>query len=128
MAKFVEMDEKETLIDQMEDEVSDPVILIDKFNVNIEQLDRFLNAWKQDATKFKRQPGLVSVQLHKGIGKSGVFINYVVWESMKHYKDAFINVIGANMQSLLSQIPRQSRSFSSSIQKDSCSWNLWRLD
>jgi quinol monooxygenase YgiN len=101
MAKFVEMDEKETLIDQMEDEVSGPVILIDKFNVNIEQIDQFLNAWKQDATKFKQQPGLVSVQLHKGIGKSGVFINYVVWESMKHYKDAFNNVIGANMQSLL---------------------------
>jgi len=28
--------------------------------------------------------------LHKGIGKSSVFINYAVWESLEHYK-AVIN-------------------------------------
>ena len=33
MAKFVEMDEKVTLKDQMQEEVSGPVILINKFNV-----------------------------------------------------------------------------------------------
>lgn len=99
------MDEKETLIDQMEDEASGPVILINKSNVDHKQVDQFLKAWKEDATKFKKQPGLVSTQLHKGIGKSSVFINYAVWESMKHYKDAFNNVIGANMQSLLSKYP-----------------------
>ena len=76
MAKFVEMDEKETLIDQMEDEASGPVILINKSNVDHKQVDQFLKAWKEDATKFKKQPGLVSTQLHKGIGKSSVFIKY----------------------------------------------------
>ena len=105
MAKFVEMDEKVTLKDQMEEEVSGPVILINKFNVEPEQVEKFLKAWEEDATEFKQQPGFVSTQLHKGIGKSGVFINYAVWESMKHYKDAFNRVVGSNMQSLLSKYP-----------------------
>ena len=81
MAKFVEMGETLTMKDQMEDEVSGPVILINKFNVDPEQVDQFLDAWKQDATEFKQQPGFISTQLHRGIGKSGVFINYAVWES-----------------------------------------------
>jgi quinol monooxygenase YgiN len=105
MTKFVEMDEKVTLKDQMEEEVSGPVILMNKFNVEPEQVEKFLKAWEEDATEFKQQPGFVSTQLHKGIGKSGVFINYAVWESMKHYKDAFNRVVGSNMQSLLSKYP-----------------------
>jgi len=105
MAKFVEMDEKVTLKDQMEEEVSGPAILMNKFNVEPEQVEKFLKAWEEDATEFKQQPGFVSTQLHKGIGKSGVFINYAVWESMKHYKDAFNRVVGSNMQSLLSKYP-----------------------
>ncbi len=28
------------------------------------------------------------LQLHRGIGKSSVFINYAVWESMEYYKQA----------------------------------------
>jgi quinol monooxygenase YgiN len=105
MAKFVEMDETVTMKDQMDEEVSGPVILINKFNVELEKIDQFLKGWQEDANKFKEQPGLVSAQLHKGIGKSGVFINYAVWESLKHYKDAFNKVVGSNMQSLLSKYP-----------------------
>jgi hypothetical protein len=41
MANLVEMDEKVTLIDQMEDEVSGPVILISKFNVEHKDVDHF---------------------------------------------------------------------------------------
>jgi quinol monooxygenase YgiN len=105
MAKFVEMDETVTMKDQMDEEVSGQVILINKFNVEPDKIDQFLKGWEEDATKFKEQPGLVSAQLHKGIGKSGVFINYAVWESLKHYKDAFNKVVGFNMQSLLSKYP-----------------------
>jgi quinol monooxygenase YgiN len=105
MAKFVEMDETVTMKEQMEEEVSGPVILINKFNVDPEQVDQFLDAWKQDSTNFKQQPGVISIQLHRGIGKSGVFINYAVWESLKHYKDAFNKVIGSSMQSRLSKYP-----------------------
>jgi hypothetical protein len=41
MAKFVEMDEKVTLSVQMEENIG-PVILINKFNVNPEEVDQFL--------------------------------------------------------------------------------------
>ena len=39
MAKFVEMDETVTMNDQMEEEVSGPVILINKFNVEPEKIE-----------------------------------------------------------------------------------------
>ena len=42
----------------------------------------------EDATNFKQQPGFISTQLHRGIGKSSVFINYAVWESIEYYKKA----------------------------------------
>ena len=105
MAKFVEMDEKVTLKDQMQEEVSGPVILINKFNVVPEQIEQFLKAWTEDATNFKEQPGFISTQLHKGVGKSTVFINYAIWESMKHYKNAVNKVIGPDFQSILSKYP-----------------------
>ena len=93
MAKFVEMDEWVTLNDQMESQVTGPVILINKFNVKSDEVEQFLKAWEEDATKFKNQTGFISAQLHKGIGKSTVFINYAVWESFKHFKNAVDNVI-----------------------------------
>ena len=48
MAKFVEMDETVTMKDQMEEEVSGPVILINKFNVEPEKIDQFLKGWQED--------------------------------------------------------------------------------
>jgi quinol monooxygenase YgiN len=83
MAKLVEMDENETVKDQMENEVAGPVILINKFNVDSNEVEQFLKAWQEDAIKFKQQSGFISAQLHYGIGKSTVFVNYAVWESFK---------------------------------------------
>jgi len=105
MAKLVEMDEV-TLKDQMENEVAGPVVLINKFNVDSNEVEQFLKAWKEDATKFKNQSGFISAQLHKGIGKSTVFVNYAVWESLKHFKNAVDKVIGPNLQSQLSKYPK----------------------
>ena len=68
MAKLIEMDENVTLKDQMENHVTGPVILINKFNVDSNEVEQFLKAWKEDATKFKNQSGFVSAQLHKGVG------------------------------------------------------------
>src|SRR5919108_5345619 len=56
MIKLVEMDEKVTFSEQMEEKNVGPVILINKFNVKPEEVDHFLNAWKADATYFKQQP------------------------------------------------------------------------
>jgi quinol monooxygenase YgiN len=106
MAKFVEMDEINTLKDQMDSEVTGPVILINKFNVKSDEVEQFLKVWEEDAKQFKNQAGFISAQLHKGIGKSTVFVNYAVWESLKHFKDAVDKVMGPDPQSLLSKYPK----------------------
>jgi quinol monooxygenase YgiN len=55
-----------------------------------------------DAIYFKSQPGLISAQLHKGIGGSGTFINYAVWESTAQLKKAVNNT---DFQTMLSTYP-----------------------
>ena len=56
--------------------------------MNPEDVDEFLKAWEADAAYFKSQPGLISAQLHKGIGGSSTFINYAIWESTAQLKKA----------------------------------------
>jgi hypothetical protein len=87
MVRFVEMDERVGIFAQMEEDVS-PVILINKFSVDPEEFDLFMKGWSTEAEKFKQQPGFISTQLHKGIGGSGTFVNYAVWESAAHFKKA----------------------------------------
>jgi quinol monooxygenase YgiN len=106
MAKFVEMDESNTLKDQMGSQVTGPVILINKFNVKSDEVEQFLKVWEEDATQFKNQAGFISAQLHKGIGKSTVFVNYAVWESLKYFKNAVDKVMGPDPQSLLNKYPK----------------------
>lgn len=101
MAKFIEMDEKVTLSEQLEENVS-PVILINKFNVNPEEADQFLKAWADDAAYFKSQPGFISAQLHRGIRGSRIFVNYAIWESTAHLKKALNNI---DIQTRLSDYP-----------------------
>ena len=89
MLKPVEMDERVTLTAQtVEVKDNEPVILINKFNVKPEDLNKFLEAWAWDAAYLKQKPGFISTQLHRGIGGSCVFINYAVWESVEHLKRA----------------------------------------
>ena len=102
MVKLVEMDEKITLSDQMEEKNIGSVILINKFNMKPEEVDQFLQAWASDAAYFKQQPGFISTQLHRGIGGSCVFINYAVWESTELFKKAVKN---AELQSRLEKYP-----------------------
>ena len=90
MQQLVEMDDRVSLREQMQQQVG-PVILINKFNVNPDEADQLLKAWAADAAYFKKQPGFISAQLYKGIGGSSVFINYAVWESVEHFKQAFSN-------------------------------------
>lgn len=85
MLKPIEMDENVTLAVQLEEEEGGrPVILINKFNVKPEDLDQLLNAWAADIAYLKQKPGFIYSQLHRGIGGSCVFINYAVWESVRH--------------------------------------------
>lgn len=102
MAKLSEMDEQVTIFAQMEEDVV-PIILINKFRVDPEEFDQFLKVWATEAEKFKEQPGFISTQLHKGIGRSGTFINYAVWESAAQFKAAVNNVM--NPQDRMSAYP-----------------------
>ena len=89
MPRFEEMDAKTSFIAQMETE-SSPVVLINVFTVEPEDVPGFLRAWNADAAVMKQQPGFISTQLHKGI-RSRIFVNYAVWESAADFKRAFGN-------------------------------------
>ena len=82
------MDENVTLKSQLEEDVG-PVILLNKFTVQPEDVDQFLKAFAEITKMFMQQPGFISAQLHRGIGGSSTFFNYGVWESAEHFKRAF---------------------------------------
>jgi heme-degrading monooxygenase HmoA len=88
MPTFVEMDERVTLAAQMEEKLG-PVVLVNTFTVEPDEVAQLLKAWAADAAWMKQQPGFISTQLHRGIGGSRVFLNYAVWESSEHFKRAF---------------------------------------
>ena len=88
MVQIVEMDENVTLKLQLEEDVG-PVIVLNKFTVKSEDVDQFLKVFEDTTKVFKQQPGFISAQLHRGIGGSNTFFNYVVWESAEHFKQAF---------------------------------------
>jgi len=76
MAKFIEMYGYVKFLSQLEEDAG-PIVFVNKFSMNPKDADEF-KAWEADAIYFKSQPGLISAQLHKGIGGSGTFINYAV--------------------------------------------------
>ena len=88
MPTFIEPDQNITLAAQLGEQAG-PVVLINQFTVRPEEADQLLRAWAADAAYFKRQPGFISAQLHRGIGGSCVFLNYAVWESVGHFRAAF---------------------------------------
>ncbi len=87
MVEIVEMDKRITLDKQLEEDIG-PVILINKFNLDPQDVNQFLKAWASDAEIMKQQPGFISTQLHRGIAESCTFINYAVWESTSQFKQA----------------------------------------
>lgn len=102
MVKLVEMDEKVTFFDQMKDDVDGVVIDIGRFSVSPEDVDQFLKTWASKAEIIKKQPGFLSLQLYRGIAGSCIFINYAIWESIEHLKEAFKN---PDLQSKTSEYP-----------------------
>jgi heme-degrading monooxygenase HmoA len=91
MPRLLEMDATVTLADQLREETNGPVVLVNTFVVPPEDADALLNAWSRDAAIMKRQPGFISTQLHRGTAGSGTFLNYAVWQSAAHFRDAFAN-------------------------------------
>ena len=101
MVKLVEMDKTVTIFTQLEQNKG-PVVLINKFDVEPEEADQFLKAWAEHSVYFKKQPGFISTQLHRGIGGSSMFVNYAVWESTELFKKALNN---PESNSLLDKYP-----------------------
>lgn len=88
MVKIVEMDEQITLEKQLDEDVG-PIVVMNKFNVDPQEVDEFLKIFATTTETFKQQPGFISAQFHRGIAGSTTFVNYVVWESAAHFKQAF---------------------------------------
>jgi heme-degrading monooxygenase HmoA len=104
MVQIVEMDENVTLKLQLEEDVG-PVIVLNKFTVKSEDVDQFLKVFEDTTKVFKQQPGFISAQLHRGIGGSNTFFNYVVWESAEHFKQAFSRPeFGSSMADVLPNV------------------------
>ena len=51
--------------------------------------EEFIKVFADTTKVFKQQPGFISAQLHRGIAGSCTFINYVGWESVAHFTQAF---------------------------------------
>ena len=66
-----------------------PIVLINVFEVAAEDIPALLDAWTADANWMKQQPGYISTQLHRGIAGSTLFLNYALWESVAHFRQAF---------------------------------------
>jgi len=73
---------------------------------------------------FKKKQGFISSQLHRGIGgRSSVFINYAVWESTEHLKDALSDRVWICPCTL----PRRDHGITTPLSQSRRSWNLHRL-
>jgi heme-degrading monooxygenase HmoA len=88
MVRIVEMDERVTLEKQLDEDVG-PIVVMNKFNVDPQEVDEFLKIFAKTTETFKQQPGFISDQFHRGIACSTTFVNYVIWESAAHFKQAF---------------------------------------
>ncbi|MBP1203878.1 heme-degrading monooxygenase HmoA [Duganella sp. 1411] len=67
-----------------------PLVLINLFTVG-DTADEagFLDAFKAAAEIITKQPGFISMQLHRAIGDSPTYLNYVMWESTEAVGAAF---------------------------------------
>ena len=64
MVKIVETDERITLEKQL-DEDAGPIIVMNKFHVDPQEVDEFLQVFAKTTETFKQQPGFISAQLHR---------------------------------------------------------------
>ena len=88
MLQLQPLDAKVPVFQQLKSEQS-PVVLVNIFQVSDEDMLAVIKAWTADALWMKRQRGFISTQLHQGIAGSNVLMNYAVWESVAHFRDAF---------------------------------------
>ena len=66
MVKIVETDERITLEKQLDEDVR-PIIVMNRFNVDPQEIDEFLQVFAKTTKNFKQQPGFISAQLRRRI-------------------------------------------------------------
>jgi heme-degrading monooxygenase HmoA len=66
-----------------------PVVLINLFMVDPADEAGFLDVFKAAGEIITKKPGFISMQLHRAIGDSPTYLNYVVWESSEAVRAAF---------------------------------------
>ena len=74
---------------QLAEEVTGPMVLVNVFTLDPADEAAFLVAWGKDAIFMKARPGFISTQLHRAVGESPTYFNYAVWESLELFQDAF---------------------------------------
>ena len=75
MLELKSLDEQVPIFQQLNADVS-PVVLVNVFTASESDIPSLLKAWEEDANWMKRRPGYISIQLHRGIAGSSVFMNY----------------------------------------------------
>jgi heme-degrading monooxygenase HmoA len=65
------------------------IVLVNIFTLDKADEQAFLQAWQNDATFMKQQPGFISTQLHRAIGESPTYLNSAVWGSTADFRAAF---------------------------------------
>lgn len=88
MIEIQEMGKAITFFEQLEKSAG-PIEVINKISVNPEESEALVRAWTDDFNIMRKQPGYISMQLYRGIGESGVYLNCSVWESVEDIKLAF---------------------------------------
>jgi quinol monooxygenase YgiN len=75
---------------QLSTDEAGAVVLINEFDVEPEDVQRFLTQWRQIAAVMARQPGYVSARLHRQSDSDGRrhWLNYAVWRSAADLKRA----------------------------------------
>ncbi|KAJ4186575.1 hypothetical protein NW767_010795 [Fusarium falciforme] len=74
-----------------------------------EDIDLWMENRKRDSKFMKQQYGMLSAQLHRGVGKdSNTFVNLVQWESTEAFRNAFLN---PEFQKHISQFPSETTIF-----------------
>jgi heme-degrading monooxygenase HmoA len=87
-AKIVNLDDRVTFRQQLEHNIG-PVVLMSTFLVAPDQVDDFLEGFKKQFAIMRKQPGLISAQLHRGIAGSSLFMNYIIWETVDAFKRGY---------------------------------------
>ena len=82
--KIVNLDDRVTL--QQFEHNTGPVVLMSAFLVAPDQIDNVLDGFRKQFAIMRKQPGLISAQLHRCVAGSSLFMNYIVWERVDDFK------------------------------------------